>query len=331
MNLPYQLHDFADARFLWLLLLIPVCILWYIGRNKKDQPAFQIPATGKLAEKKFARVRLRHMLFILRMLACCSLIIAIARPQKTFSSQTINSEGIDIQITLDVSGSMLASDVKPNRLEAAKDVAASFISGRPNDRIGIILFAEQALTASPVTIDHVALLQILRGVHTMEMANGTAIGMGLGTAVNHLKESKSFSKVIILITDGENNAGSVLPLQAAQLAYDAGVRVYTIGLLLGKTSSEITEKLQTLSPNYLSANELLARISEVTKGKFFLANDKNELAEVFSEIGELEKTRVDVTTYTRYEDSFYPFAIIASILLLLEVILRFSLFKSVLS
>ncbi|MEO5673371.1 MAG: VWA domain-containing protein [Chitinophagales bacterium] len=331
MNLPYQFHDFADARLLWLLLLIPVCIIWYIVRNKEDRPAFQIPATGKLREKKFARVRLRHLLFILRMLACCSLIIAIARPQKTFSSQTINSEGIDIQITLDVSGSMLASDVKPNRLEAAKDVAASFISGRPNDRIGIILFADQALTASPVTIDHVALLQILRGVHTMEMANGTAIGMGLGTAVNHLKESKSLSRVIILITDGENNAGSVLPLQAAQLAYDAGVRVYTIGLLLGKTSSEITEKLQTLSPNYLSANELLARISEVTKGKFFLANDKNELAEVFTEIGELEKTKVDVTTYTRYEDSFYPFAIIASILLLLEVILRFSLFKSVLS
>lgn len=322
--------EFANTYFLWLLGLIPVCIAWYVWKERKQQPSLRVSTISRLHIKALTRVQARHTLFILRMVACSALIIACARPQKSISERIINSEGIDIMITLDASGSMMAADVIPNRLEAAKQVADSFISKRVNDRIGLVLFAEEAFTASPVTIDHAALKQILRAVHTLEMADGTAIGMGLGTAMNHLKESQSKSSVIILITDGENNAGTVLPFEAAQLAKVYGIRVYTIGLVLGKSQLQLSPHLKMPS-NYLSGSELLQRISLITGGKFFLANDKKGLETVFQEINLLEKTKVDVRSYRRYTEFFYPLALLASIALLLEILLRFTLFKSVLS
>lgn len=322
--------EFANTYFLWLLGLIPICISWYIWKNRRQQPSFRVSTISRLHVKALTRVQVRHTLFVLRMIACSALIIACARPQKSFSERIINSEGLDIMITLDVSGSMMTADVIPSRLEAAKQVADSFISKRVNDRIGLVLFAEEAFTASPVTIDHAALRQIVEAVHTMEMADGTAIGMGLGTAMNHLKEVHGKSNVIILITDGENNAGTVLPLEAAQLARAYGIRVYTIGLVLEKTQLQLSPNLK-LPSNYLNGSDLLKRISTVTGGKFFVANDKKGLEMVFQEINLLEKTKADVRSYRRYTDFFYPLALLASLALLIEILLRFTFFKSVLS
>ncbi|HYV92218.1 MAG TPA: VWA domain-containing protein [Chitinophagales bacterium] len=322
--------EFANPYFLWLLGIIPVSISWYVWKNRRQQASFRVSTISRLHVRAITRVEGRHSLFALRMIACAALIIACARPQKSFLEEIINSEGIDIMLTLDVSGSMMSADVKPNRLEAAKQVADSFISKRPNDRIGLVLFAEEAFTASPVTIDHAALSQIVNGVHTMEMADGTAIGMGLGTATNHLKEIIGKSRVIILITDGENNAGTVLPLEAAQLAHALGIRVYTIGLLLDNLSNSLSEHFK-LPSNYINGSQLLQRISEITGGKFFLANDKKGLESVFREIDLLEKTKADVRSYQRYSDFFFPFALFASLALLLEILLRFTYFKSVLS
>ena len=322
--------EFANPLFFWLLGLVPVCCLWYAWKNREQQATLRVSTLSRLRLKGFSRTYMRHILLVLRMTALCALIIACARPQKPSSEQIINSEGIDIMITLDVSGSMMIADVKPNRLEAAKQVADSFISKRPNDRIGLVEFAEEAFTASPVTIDHTALTQIVNAVHTLAMSKGTAIGMGLGTAINHLKESQGKSRVIILITDGENNAGSVLPLEAAQLATTFGIRVYTVGLVLDNSQSSSIETSRYLPADFKNGSDLLKRISEVTQGKFYLANDKKGLEEIFDKIDRLEKTKVDVQTYQRYTEFFFPFAFIAACFLFLEVILRFTIFKSIL-
>lgn len=321
--------EFANPYFLWLLGLIPVCTSWYLWKNRSQQASFHVSTLARLRMKISFRVSSRHIMFMLRMLACASLVVALARPEKSFSEKIINSEGIDVMITLDVSGSMMSADVKPNRLEAAKQVADSFISKRPNDRIGLVLFAEEAFTASPVTLDHASLMQIVDAVHTMEMADGTAIGMGLGTATNHLKQGAGQSRVIILITDGENNAGTVLPLEAAQLSAAFNIRVYTVGLLLNSVQTSLPEHFK-LPSNYINGSELLQRISEITGGKFFLADDKRGLQAIFNEINSLEKTKADVKTFTRYTDFFFLFALIALLALFTEIILRLTLFKSVL-
>ena len=264
------------------------------------------------------------------MIACAALIIALARPQVTLSRQTIASEGMDIVLAIDVSGSMLAKDFVPNRLEAAKKVAADFISKRPNDRIGVIFFAAEAYTGCPITIDHNALKQVVENVKIGSLKDGTAIGMGLGTAANRLKESQSASKIIILVTDGENNAGTIKPLEAAQLAKALNIRTYCIGILATSAEGQPFTKQDSAyaALGGPTAEVTLMQIAEITGGKYFRAANEKMLAGIYKEIDAMEKTKVNVTSYKRYEEHYYLFAVFAAVALLAELILRNTIFKT---
>lgn len=321
-------YEFTDIKFLFLLNLIPLLAAWYIFNHKKQLPAIRLSTSFVLQRESFlSRTTLQHLLFVLRMVALTFLILALARPQQNFQIKTVNSEGIDIMIVLDVSGSMMQRDFKPNRLEAAKTVADSFISKRPNDRIGLVLFASAAYTACPITIDHAVLQKILTGIKISDIANGTAIGMGLGTAVNHLRNTKGKSKTIILVTDGENNMGKIKPVTAGQMAVASGIRVYTIGIQIPSVKN-MSEQDSVISTFSTGGEALLKQISNQTGGKYYRADNEKGLVTVYDEINRLEKTRADVTVYQRNEEHFFLFALIAVIALALEIVLRYSFLKT---
>jgi Ca-activated chloride channel family protein len=322
--------QFADPQLLWLLNFLPFLTVWYIWQHRRQQPVLKISSTEAFAFiKSSPKIWLRHSMFLLRLIAIAALIIAAARPQKVLSKQTIASEGMDVIIAFDVSGSMLTRDYVPNRLEAAKKVTAEFIDKRPNDRIGVVFFAGEAYTGSPITIDHRILKQIILNVNIGAVQDGTAIGMGLGTAVMRLKESRSATKIIILITDGENNAGSVKPLQAAQLAKSLNIRTYCIGILSGGVNEMVTRHDSAYRAiGGPTANLTLMQIAEITGGKYFRASEQANLGLIYNEIDALEKTKVDVTTYKRYEEHFYAFALVGAIALFLELIFRYTLFRA---
>ncbi|WP_420320726.1 vWA domain-containing protein [Flagellimonas sp.] len=325
--------EFANPQFFWLLLLLPVALLWYFFKRKEQSASLKISSikgftVGSLASK------LRPLLFVLRLLALAAIITALARPQiEDISTRTKTTKGIDIVMAIDVSSSMLARDLKPNRLSALKEVAGDFIKQRPNDRIGLVGYAGESYTKTPITSDKSIVLNALREISYGELEDGTAIGMGLATSVNRLKESKAISKVIILLTDGVNNSGFIEPKTAADLAVEFGIKTYTIGLgTNGNALSPIGYNRDGTFRYGMQQvkidEELLKEIAKVTGGKYFRATDNESLEEIYDEINKLEKTEIEEFKYYKYEEKFRPLVLLAGVLLLLEWVLRNSIFKS---
>jgi Ca-activated chloride channel homolog len=323
--------EFAQPGFLYILLIIPLMAVWYWYKFRKGQAEIQVSST-KVFENTPPGIRfyLYHVLFLLRVLAVGLLIIALARPQSTTKRQDVTIEGIDIVMALDVSGSMLAQDLKPDRLEAAKDVSLEFFKGRQNDRIGLVIFSGETFTQCPLTTDHSVLKDLFKDIKSGMIEDGTAIGDGLATAVNRLRESQAISKVIILLTDGINNAGSLDPLTAAEIAKLYGVRIYTIGVgTMGTAPYPVQTpfgiRYQDVEVKIDEA--LLQKISDMTDGKYFRATSNRKLQEIYSEIDKLERSKIDVTEFRKLNEEFHPLAWLALIFLALELILKNTYFK----
>ncbi len=325
--------EFANPRYFLLLLLIPAAIGWYWYRLRHLQAKLQISTFEALSSIRPGwRVRFRHLLFGLRVAALTFIIIALARPQTSMSSQNISVEGIDIVLATDISGSMLAEDFRPNRLEAAKDVATKFIKSRPNDRIGLVVFSGESFTQCPLTTDHAVLINLYNEIKSGMVDDGTALGDGLATAVNRLKESKAISKVIILLTDGINNMGAIDPVSAADIAALYGIRIYTIGVGTIGTAPypfQTAFGIQYQNVEVQIDEALLQKISTMTNGKYFRAVNKQKLENIYKEIDKLEKSKIDVTEFKRKKEEFFPFLLIAMVLLGLEVLLRQTVFRTI--
>ncbi|MDR6783018.1 Ca-activated chloride channel family protein [Pedobacter africanus] len=327
--------EFANKGFFWLLLLVPLMLAWYIWRNRKLQGTLSMSAVKAFAlPKKNNYGLLRHYGMVLRLLALIALIVALARPQSAFSWQNSTTEGIDIVIATDISGSMLAEDLKPNRLEAGKNIAIDFIKNRPEDRIGLVIFSGESFTQCPLTIDHDVLINLFGDISNGMVEDGTAIGMGLATAVNRLKESDAKSKVVILLTDGSNTTGSIPPLTAAEIAKQMKVRVYTIGV---GTKGYAPYPVKTpFGVQYqqvpVTIDEgVLSKIAAVTGGKYFRATNNEKLKQIYQQIDKLERAKIAVTQYHKKTERFLPFALIAALLLLIEFLLRNTVFKGALT
>lgn len=325
--------EFANPIYLYLLLIIPALIVWYLFRHKHAQADLQISSTLTFeASKKSLKQYLYYILIFFRLLAISCLIIALARPQSSTSRQNVSIEGIDIIMALDVSSSMLAQDLKPDRLEAAKNVASEFFDGRPNDRIGLVIFSGEAFTQCPLTTDHSVIKNLFKDIKSGMIQDGTAIGDGLATAVNRLKESKAISKVIILLTDGVNNAGSIDPISAAEIAKLYGIRIYTIGVgTIGMAPYPIPSPFGGVQYQQIEVKideELLKEVTAITDGKYFRAVSNRKLKEIYQEIDQLEKSKIDVTEFRRKKEEFLPLALLALLLLSAEIILRKTVFKT---
>ncbi|MFB6318771.1 VWA domain-containing protein [Saccharicrinis sp. FJH54] len=324
---------FANPHYLFLLLLILPAVAWYVLNLKKDTATLQVSSLRGFGQiKKSYKYYLRHVPFILRMLAVASIIIVIARPQSTNSWQETNTEGIDIVLSMDISGSMLAEDLKPNRLEASIDVATQFINGRPDDNIGLVVFAGEAFTQCPLTTDHAVLINLFKDIPSIQLEQGTAIGMGLATAVARIKDGKAKSKVVILLTDGENNAGEVPPQTAAEMANTYGIRVYTIGVgTRGKARVPVQTPYGTTQYREMDVNideNLLRNIASTTGGKYFRATDNESLKAIYNEIDQLEKTKLDVKQFNKRTEEFFFFAMLAAIFILAEILLRLTVLRT---
>ena len=325
--------SFASPGYLWLLAVVPGMIAFYIFRQQKTFASLQMPGL-KPFEKAGSTFRnyLRHILFALRAAAVALLIIVLARPQKTDRFQNVTTEGIDIILALDISGSMLARDFKPDRLEASKNVATEFISGRPYDRLGLVVFSGESFTQCPLTTDHAVMINLMRELQSGMIEDGTAIGNGLATAVNRIKDSEAKSKVIILLTDGVNNRGAVAPATAADIAKTYGIRVYTIGV-----GSQGMAPYPVQTPYGIQYQDMPVEIDEAilkeiaskTGGRYYRATDNDKLVQVYAEIDKMEKSKIDVRQFTRKEEKYLIPAIIAFVLLALEILARLTLNKNV--
>ena len=323
---------FAEPLLLYLMLVIPAMIAYYVLKQHKASASLLMPGLEPFAKSATSfRNYLRHLLFAFRLLALSLLIIILARPQSTDNFQDVSTEGIDIVLTLDISGSMLARDFKPDRLEASKNVATEFISGRPFDRMGLVVFSGESFTQCPLTTDHAVLINLMREIQSGMIEDGTAIGMGLATAVTRIKDSEAKSKVIILLTDGVNNRGEIAPATAADIAKTFGIRVYTIGV---GTQGMAPYPVQTpYGIQYQSMpveidEVILKEIAQKTGGRYFRATDNDKLVQVYGEIDKLEKSKIDVRQYSRKEEKYLIPAIIAFCLLALEMIIRNTIFKN---
>jgi Ca-activated chloride channel family protein len=316
---------------LWLILLFTAI---YVFNAIKRKPLVQLPSLSGFFHSKLSwKVRLRHLPFVLRMLAFSLFVVSLARPQSKSSWQDLHTEGIDIMMGIDVSASMLAKDLKPNRLEAAKNVATDFIANRPDDRLGLVIFSGESFTQCPLTSDHSVLVNLFSQVRTGVLEDGTAIGMGLASAINRLKDSKAKSKVVILLTDGVNNAGAVSPLLAAELAKPYNIRVYTIGV--GSRGSAYAPVRVYPNGEYIYDyvkveidEKVLNQIASLTGGKYFRATNNNSLKKIYAEIDKMEKTIVEEKQYSKRTELFRPLALFAAALLLIDFLLRLSVFKS---
>ena len=324
--------EFANPKLLWLLLLVPLTILWYVLRHKKQEASVRFSdMKGFVKLPKTWKAYLRHLLFALKMAALALLIVALARPQSSSTNSTSNIEGIDIVMAMDVSGSMLARDLKPDRLTAAKRVASDFVEGRPGDRMGLVIFSGESFTQVPLTTDHVVMLNMLAEMKNGLIDDGTAIGDGLATAISRLKDSEAISKVIILLTDGLNNAGSVDPYTAGEMAKLFGIRVYTIGVgSYGTAPYPVQTPFGTqIQQMKVEIDEkLLTQIANMTGGKYFRATSNQKLDEVYQEIDKLERSKIEVTEFRRLHEEFYPLVAWALALLLLEFLLRKTIFRT---
>jgi Ca-activated chloride channel family protein len=326
---------FLNPEFFWLFLLIPVVIAWQIWKRKEQTATLKISSLKGFKNTKSVLTKLKPMLFVFRLLALSSLILAMARPRTVdVSSKTKTTKGIDIVMSVDVSGSMLAKDFKPNRMEALKVVAENFVKGRPNDRIGLVVYASEAYTKSPVTSDKAVVMDAIRSIkYDNVLQDGTGIGMGLTTAINRLKDSKAKSKIVILMTDGVNNSGFIEPQTASDIAQQYGIKVYTIGI----GSNGMADFPYAIAPNgqflfrmmKVEIDEALLRsIAKNTGGKYFRAYSNQKLESIYNEINKLETTEIQELKFYDYEEKYRPFALFAGLLLLLELGLRNTLFRS---
>ena len=326
--------EFTNKELLWLLLIVPALLLWYIAKYKKQTAVLEISNASGLVKGNRFWVFLKHGLFALRALALTLIIVAMARPQTVdVSTKTKTTRGIDIVMAIDVSASMLAKDLKPNRLEALKKVASKFITRRPNDRIGLVEYAGESYTRTPVTSDKGIILKSLSEIkYNTIITGGTAIGMGLATAVNRIKESKAKSKIIILLTDGVNNSGFIDPQTASELAVEYGIKTYTIGLgSNGMALSPVAINNGVFQYSRIQVEideELLKEIADATGGKYFRATNNKKLEEIYDEIDKLEKTEIEEFKYYNYEEKFRPLVLLALALLVLEFLLRYTLLRS---
>ncbi len=327
--------EFFNKEFFWLFLLLPIAIVWYVLKRNQQTAALKMSSLKGFKPKQSILPKLKPLLFVLRLLALAFLITALARPRTSDeTTKTKTTKGIDIVMAIDVSASMLAKDLQPNRLEALKNVAAEFIKGRPNDRIGLVEYAGESYTKTPITSDKAIVLRSLRDIkYNTIIEGGTAIGMGLATSVNRLKDSKAKSKVIILLTDGVNNSGFIDPKIASELAVEYGIKVYTIGLGTNGMALSPSALLPNGNFQYQRVKveideDLLQEIADVTNGKYFRATDNRKLKEIYSEINKLEKTEIEELKFTTYDEKFRPLVLIALGLILLEVLLKFTVFKS---
>jgi len=330
-----QNFEFVNPQFFWLLLMLPGLILWYLWQRRNQQATLKISSLKGFKTTKNWMAKLRPLLFVLRLVSLTLIITAMARPRTVDETTRVKTtKGIDIVIAIDVSASMLARDLKPNRLEALKTVAARFINARPNDRIGLVEYAGESYTRTPLTSDKSIVLSSLKSIkYNTIITGGTAIGMGLATSVNRLKDSRAKGKVIILLTDGVNNSGFIDPKIASELALEFGIKVYTIGLgTNGMALSPIGIKddgtFQYGSVQVEIDEGLLREIANTTGGKYFRATSNTKLAEIYEEINKLEKTEIEETKYKSYDEKYRPLAIFAFGLLMFEFILRKSLFRS---
>ena len=327
--------SFLNPEFLWLFLLLPLAVVWLIWKRKQTSVTLKISSVKGFKTQKSWLAKLKPMLFALRILALSALIIAMARPRKVdVSSQTKSTKGIDIVMAIDVSGSMLAKDLKPNRMEALKEVASNFVEGRPNDRIGIVVYAAEAYTKTPVTSDKAIVADAIRSIkYDNVLQDGTGIGVGLTTAVNRLKDRKAKSKVIILLTDGVNNAGVIEPETASQIAKEYGIKVYTIGI--GTNGNAMFPYayapnggfLFRMMPVEIDVN-LLQTIARNTGGKYFRASSNSKLENIYKEINKLETTEIEELKFYDYDEKYRLFVWIAGILVLIEIGLRNTIYRS---
>ncbi len=330
MNL-FKGLEFPNQGFFWLFIIVPVMIGWYIWREKRLYGHLSVSAIkGFTLPSKSVIPRLRHAGIVLRVLSLTALIIALARPQSSLSWQNSTTQGIDIIIASDISGSMLAEDFQPNRLEAGKNIAIDFIKNRPDDRIGLVIFSGESFTQCPLTIDHDVLINLYNDIKNGMINDGTAIGMGLATAVNRLKDSQAKSKVIILLTDGSNNMGSIPPITAAEIAKQFNVRVYTVGIGTKGFAPYPVKTPYGIQYQRIQVDVdegTLGKIASITGGKYFRATDNQTLKNIYERIDKLEKAKIDVTQYHKKTEVFLPFALLALFFLLLEFILKNTLLK----
>ena len=325
---------FVSPQALLLLLLLPLIGLWYFLRHRQRYPELRMTHLRNLPEKGNFRGKLRGILPILRVLSFIAIVIALARPQLTLKEEEIKAEGIDILLVMDLSSSMLAQDFKPDRLEVSKRVASEFVDKRQYDRIGLAVFAGEAFTQCPLTTDHRILKEFLANLRCGILEDGTAIGMGLATAVNRLKESDAKSKVVILLTDGDNNAGYVKPITAAEIAREFDVKVYTIGV--GSRGKALTPVSRRSDGQYIFGlanvqidEELLKEIAQMTGGDYFRATSEESLERIYQEIDALEKTEIEVTSIKRYSEEFHRFALFGMLFLMFEILLRYTVFRTI--
>lgn len=327
--------QFANPYYLWLFLLYIPLIVWYVMKQRTADPTMSVSTTLPFMKMRNSwKYYLRHVMFVVRLAAIGCLIIILCRPQTHDSWSTSETEGTDIVISLDVSTSMLAQDFKPNRFEAAKDVASQFVSGRETDNIGLVIFAGESFTQVPLTTDKTVLMNYIQDMKIGVLEDGTAIGDGIATAINRLKNGKAKSKSIILLTDGSNNTGVVAPLTAAEIAKRLGIKIYTIGV--GKNG----EALYPVGTNFYGKMEYqklpvvideptLKSIASSTGGKYFRAVNKNVLRQVFNEIDKLEKTRMDVRNFSHTEDNYMPWAILLLALVMVEILARYTVLRNI--
>ena len=324
---------FNNPEYLFFLLVLIPVVFWYIKEMHHSDASLQISSHRNLQMKqKTLKIKLLHVPFVLRCLAITMVVIALARPQASNSWRTESTEGIDIMLTLDISGTMMAEDLKPNRLEASKAVASEFILSRPNDNIGLVVFAGESFTQCPLTTDHAVLINLFNGVNYGLIEDGTAIGLGLANAVNRIKDSKARSKVIILLTDGSNNRGDIAPITAAEIAQSFGIRVYAVGVgSYGKVNIPVQTPMglqyQLMDSEF--DEKSLQNIATMTGGQYFRATDNNKLRSIYQEIDQMEKTKIDVREYNKKNEEFYIFAIVALLLLVAEVLLRNTVLKRI--
>ncbi len=326
--------QFAEKFWFWLFLLIPVMVVWYVWRSRQREPELKYSSFYLFTDIPTSkRSYFRHLLFVLRLFAFTGIILALARPQSRSSWKDTKTEGIDIMLSMDLSHSMLAKDFKPNRMEVAKEVIKEFIDARFNDRIGLVVFGEHAFTQCPLTTDHKVLKNMLLQIKAGSMGNGTAIGLGLASAVARIKESTAKSKVIVLISDGVSNSGEISPLTAGELARTYGVRVYCIGVgTRGKALQPVTQYAEgQYEYDYVDVEideKVMGDISAMTGGKYFRATNKESLRNVYTEIDKMEKTIISEKNFSNKAEHFLPFALAAAVLLALEFILRFTVFRT---
>jgi len=326
---------FLNPEFFWLFLLIPIAIVWMYWKKNQQSATLKMSSLSGFKGTESYLTKLKPILSVLRVLALCSLIIAMARPRTVdISNKTKTTKGIDIVMAIDVSGSMLAKDLKPNRMEALKQVAADFVQERPNDRIGLVVYASEAYTKTPVTSDKPIILEAIKSIkYDNVLQDGTGIGMGLATAVNRLKDSKAKSKVIILLTDGVNNAGFIEPETASNIAKQYGIRVYTVGIgsngmAMSPYAISPQGKLLFQMMKVEIDEQLMKNIARTTDGKYFRATSNNKLAEIYASINKLETTEIEELKFYDYDEKFRPFIWLAGFLLLAEIGLRNTVFKS---